>query len=132
MQEKKAKNAKSYNTHPTVRRQYASEYHRLVFTVLCCTLFYSYVADELKVGRSVAPQMYPCSTVYFSDIIGFTEISSESSPMQIVQLLNDLYSTFDDVISRHDVYKVRHVIVTHILCKGDLSFCFHNHNSQGL
>ena len=64
------------------------------------------MADELKSGRNVAPQMYPSATIYYSDIVGFTVLSSESSPIQIVELLNDLYSMFDDTISRHDVYKV--------------------------
>ncbi|KAI6244142.1 Guanylate cyclase [Aphelenchoides fujianensis] len=64
------------------------------------------VAEDLKVGKPVVPQLYQNATVLFSDIRGFTRISSTSTPLQIVTFLNDLFSGFDAIISKNDAYKI--------------------------
>ncbi len=66
----------------------------------------SVVADCLKVGKTVTPQLFKEASVYFSDIVSFTSLASESSPMEVVDFLNDLWITFDDTLARHKVYKV--------------------------
>lgn len=68
--------------------------------------YYRSVAESLKSGKAVAAEWYECVTIYFSDIVGFTTISALSSPMEVVDLLNDLYTMFDSILEDFDCYKV--------------------------
>ena len=53
------------------------------------------IAERLKKGEKNISGSYPEVTILFSDLVGFTKMSSQKSAADLVKLLNDLFSRFD-------------------------------------
>uniref|UniRef100_G3TH89 guanylate cyclase n=1 Tax=Loxodonta africana TaxID=9785 RepID=G3TH89_LOXAF len=74
------------------------------------TLLYAmlpeHVANQLKEGKKVAAGEFKTCTILFSDVVTFTSICAACEPIQIVTMLNSMYSRFDRLTSIHGVYKV--------------------------
>jgi hypothetical protein len=77
-----------------------------------------YVATELKKGIHGSSKKYEGVTILYSDIKGFTNYSSKSTPDNVVQLLSSLFSAFDRLTDKHQVYKVQTIGDAYVLVGG--------------
>lgn len=61
--------------------------------------------EKLNRGHTVV-ERYNIVTIFFSDIVGFTSLAGELSPIRVMEMLNELYNNFDLISKKHNVYKV--------------------------
>jgi class 3 adenylate cyclase len=67
------------------------------------------IAARLKQGEAVIADRFAEVTVLFADIVDFTRRSQQSTPEQVVQVLDGLFSAFDRLAQRHGLEKIKTV-----------------------
>lgn len=65
------------------------------------------IADQLKQNSGYVAERFEDATVLFADIVGFTPMSARISPEELVNLLNEIFSTFDQLADQYDLEKIK-------------------------
>ncbi|KAI6198223.1 Guanylate cyclase [Aphelenchoides fujianensis] len=66
-------------------------------------------SDVLLYRLLPPPESFDSVTIFFSDVVRFSELSRQSTALQAITLLNDLFTMFDGIIETYDAYKVESV-----------------------
>jgi class 3 adenylate cyclase len=67
------------------------------------------IAPRLKAGETPIADAYDEATILFADIVGFTPLTRQLDPKEMVRLLNVVFTEFDRAAERHGVEKIRTV-----------------------
>jgi class 3 adenylate cyclase len=65
------------------------------------------IAERLKQSSQTIAEEFESASVLFADIVNFTPISARFGPLEVVEMLNDLFSRFDELVDRYGVEKIQ-------------------------
>ena len=67
----------------------------------------AFIAAILGDDHRTISQYCDAVSVLFADVVGFTPVSTRLTPAELVELLNDVFSSFDSLVERFDVEKIK-------------------------
>jgi PAS domain S-box-containing protein len=65
------------------------------------------IAEKLKQGTRAIAEQFDQASILFADIVGFTSLAARMSPIELVNLLNEIFSTFDGLADLHGLEKIK-------------------------
>jgi class 3 adenylate cyclase len=102
--------AKPFNAHELLARvnthleldHLHRENQRLLLNVLPAS-----IAEKLKQQTGIIAERYDDVSVLFADMVGFTPLSARLTPTGLVEMLNHVFSGFDELADKHGVEKIK-------------------------
>jgi class 3 adenylate cyclase/CheY-like chemotaxis protein len=76
------------------------------------------IAERLKNGEHTIADRYSDVTVLFADLMDFTILATTIDPVDLVGLLNDLFSRFDQLADRHGLEKIKTIGDSYLVVGG--------------
>jgi len=65
------------------------------------------IAQRLKQKPEIIADSFASVTILFADIVGFTKMSTRISAPKLVELLNEIFSAFDELAIHHGLEKIK-------------------------
>lgn len=79
-----------------------AESERLLLNVLPAS-----VSARLRSGEHLIADDFPSVSVMFADIVGFTPMAAKLSAVEVIEMLGDLFTAFDDLVAERNLEKIK-------------------------
>lgn len=76
------------------------------------------IADILKKEERVIADHYDGASILFADLVGFTPMSAQMTPTEMIEMLNQIYSHIDSLAEKYDVEKIRTIGDNYMVASG--------------
>lgn len=67
----------------------------------------SAIAERLKSGEQIIVERFPSITAIFIDIVNFSNLSDKLTPSELIEMLNTIFSTMDELTDQFGLEKIK-------------------------
>ena len=76
------------------------------------------IAEQIRQGQQTVVKRFEQVSILFADIVGFTVLSDKLSPQEVVDILNGLFSKFDDLTDKYGLEKIKTIGDAYMVAAG--------------
>jgi PAS domain S-box-containing protein len=76
------------------------------------------IASQLKENQGSIAENFNDVTILFADLVGFTPLSARLKPIELVNLLNEIFSTFDELAEQLELEKIKTIGDAYMVAAG--------------
>ena len=76
------------------------------------------ISDALKVEQRTIADEYTAVSILFADVVGFTPMAAKMAPMELVDLLNQVFLCFDGLVEKYDLEKIKTIGDCYMVASG--------------
>jgi adenylate cyclase len=76
------------------------------------------ISQALKAGPRTIADQYAAASILFADVVEFTPMAAKMTPLQLIDLLNEVFQCFDDLVEKYDLEKIKTIGDCYMVASG--------------
>jgi guanylate cyclase len=76
------------------------------------------ISEALKAGPRTIAEQYAAASILFADAVEFTPMAAKIAPLELVDLLNEVFQCFDSLVEKHDLEKIKTIGDCYMVASG--------------
>ena len=76
------------------------------------------ISEALKAEQRTIADQYTSVSILFADVVGFTPMAAKLTPMELVDLLDQVFLCFDGLVERYDLEKIKTIGDCYMVASG--------------
>jgi adenylate cyclase len=76
------------------------------------------ISDKLKADQRTVADQFNAASILFADVVGFTPMAAKLTPLELVDLLNEVFQCFDGLVEKYDLEKIKTIGDCYMVASG--------------